>query len=254
MVSARTKLNSLKKLAASKFSESAHPRYPKGHPMGGKFMPKSVAAVDISAPIPIKMQGGADGVKKGRKTTTLLELSAIGADETGELYSNELTRLISVRNGFDSFEDFLQASPTGEPQLLFVGARVRMLAASSGSIVFTVDRSSSVQLGHTSIKPSRELIEMQQIFDTYLKSKAGNRMLSCNPVLDTSERFNTRIKHYAKNGFVSAGDLPGLPINEVPLLNLENPMFLDNRKNPQTFVEIKDYIDSPTAEARGILK
>lgn len=37
---AKSKLKALKAIAASKFNESAHPRYPKGHPMGGQFMDK----------------------------------------------------------------------------------------------------------------------------------------------------------------------------------------------------------------------
>ena len=97
MATARTKLRTLLKLAG-KFNEAAHPRYLSGHPLGGQFMKSDDK-------IPLSLPNGRSIL--GRQTTTLLELSAIAAMDTGNLSEDEVERLHLVRNRFDSFEDFL---------------------------------------------------------------------------------------------------------------------------------------------------
>lgn len=230
MATARNKLKTLHKLAASKFNEAAHPRYPQGHPLGGQFM-KSDDEIPLSLPNGRSIPG--------RQTTTLLELSAIAASETGNLSEDEVKRLHLVRNGCDSFEDFLNkpyklnTDDLMEDNVLYAGSRVEMAVSTLGEVVFSVDNSLSVPKGREiTNKPSEELIGMQSIFSQFLQSKAGNRVLANHPTLDTIERQQMRFKHYEKAGFMTVEDGA-----------LGNFMAMDNRTNPKKFAQIDTHED-----------
>lgn len=228
--SARSALATLKKVAAGKFNEAVHPRYPSGHPLGGQFM-KGNDIEDRPIPLIIPPYLGIPG----RQTTTLLELSAIAADSSGQLTEDEVNRLHCVRNGFDSFEDFLEAPHSTDEDayqdpFLYLGKRVAMTMSDEGEIVFTIDGSARAEGG---TKPSEELIGMQSVFTEYLKSPASKRLLFNTPLYDTKERFDMRVKHYQKNGFISISDQKHLPARIRTKI-----MFLDNRFKPQTFLPL----------------
>lgn len=240
VTSARSKLNALKKVASQKFNSDAHPRYPAGHPLGGQFMPKNGG----TSPIPLSVPS--NRTIMGNKTTSLLELSAIGVDESGTLNASQLDRLHAIRNGKNSFEDFLASPPDiRDDSVLFAGERVQMSVTDSGSVGFSVDDQVTLMTKASARnKPSRELAEMQQVFGDYLKAPASDRVLSCNPIFDTKERFEARVKHYKKNGFVNVSELS----REDNSDSNDDLMFLDNRRNPDTFIPIPD---CPGISVRG---
>lgn len=224
MVTARSKLKTLHKLAA-KFNEAAHPRYPKGHPLGGQFM-------RTDDQIPLQLPNGRS--IPGRQTTTLLELSAIAADETGNLSEDEVKRLHVVRNGFDSFESCLN-SPINKDTILYAGERVVLSVISSRDVRFTVDDKYIVKTdSDAKPKPSEELIGMQSIFDRLLVSKAGDAVFSNSPANESKSRHEMRIKHYVKSGFIPTPS--------------RNVYVLDNRKNQADFVEC---LNHPELLVRG---
>lgn len=227
MISARKKLNILRKVAAARFDESKHLRHPAGSNKGGQFMSK-----EESASIPVQ----SEIAPLGRPSTTLLELSAIGADASGKLSTEQITKLNLIRNGRDSFEEFLDSAPESVDKFatLFAGERVNMGMSTRGAVYFMVDESTSNydDLLGDSPKPSKELAEMAQIFTEFLSRPVGKRYLSCEPTYDTFERFAARVKHYQKNGFVGIPQLIGFDDFEED----EFPMFLDNRHNPKTFI------------------
>lgn len=183
MTSARSRLNALRKAAAQKhgaaaFDSALHPRYPKGDSRGGQFAPKSLEY----EPISIRTEFIENVL--GRKTTTLLELSAIGADSTGQLTDDEIDRLNVVRNDKNSFEEFLASPPPihsylSNESFLFAGSRVKMMVSGMGSVSFSVDDSyENYEDYGTTLEgktPSQELLGMQQIFKEYLNSRAGLR-------------------------------------------------------------------------------
>lgn len=184
----------------------------------------------------------------GRKSTTLLELSAIAADDSGKLTENECDRLHLVRNGFDSFEDFLESPHSTDEDsymdpMIYAGKRVLMTVDDEGEVVFTIDGSHSrTETG--SVKPSEELIGMQSIFKEYLRSPVSKRLLTNTPLYDTKEKFETRTKHYKSNGFISLADQKQLPSR----LRKDDLMFLDNRFKPQTFLPLPSH---PRVAVRG---
>lgn len=244
MATARSKLKTLHKLAA-RFNEASHPRYPKGHPMGGKFM-KSDDEIPLQLPIERQMPG--------RKTTTLLELSAIAADDTGNLSEDELERLCTVRNGTNSYEEFL-ATPADKlfdpqeipvPRILYAGKRVQMTLSNSGNVAFSVDSSYHVReqeeespeeqemLAEMGFeykkprKPSEELAGMESIFSRFLSSPSADQVLSNTPANESTERHNMRVKHYTKAGFMTVqryGDRVDF-------------MAMDNRSNQTDFAPV----------------
>lgn len=214
---------------ASRFNPEDHPRYPKGHPLGGQFIKAEHNAIALSVPSSREIYG--------RKTTTLLELSAIAADTTGKLTENEVSRLHLVRNGFDSFEDFLESPHELEEEsyqdpMLYAGKRVIMTISDEGDVIWTIDGSARAIKSGT--KPSEELIGMQSIFSEYLKSPASKRLLFNTPLYDTKEQFEMRVKHYERNGFISVKNFKNLPER----LRKSDVMFLDNRFMPQTFIPL----------------
>lgn len=259
MASARKKLNILRKLAAAKFNEAEHPRYPKGDLRGGQFVAKAERATkhpgcssrdcsrdESTKSIRLKYHPNIEP-PLGRKTTTLLELSAIGADSSGHLTYTELCRLDLIRNRKRSFEEFLKSPPDlRDMAFLFYGNRVKMTVTGGGSVAFSVDHGFTVDdRMERKVKPSQELIEMEQIFQEYLKSRAGQRVLSCVPILDDKDRFNMRVKHYKKSGFITLWEIPEIKqhMDRYGSITAAYPMVFDNRPNPDSFIHVIDYPD-----------
>lgn len=139
MATAKSKLNALRKLADKKFNADAHPRYPKGHPMGGQFMPKTSTSSMRSSPEPSYINVGVLSKRRsilesvyGKEYVEKCELHLQSLlDKASVLIrvpSNKVLGLIAKDGGYktrfetgtgiDSIEDFEQNRANDE-EILF---------------------------------------------------------------------------------------------------------------------------------------
>lgn len=207
----------------------------------------------------IKVRGNVDELM-GRKSTTIGELAAIGirkkdAGDT-ELGDKELMRINLIRNGYDSYEAFLNSDPREHEDkdlAIFSGERVGMNVVDNGSVEFGIDgKIDSHKVGKDRPKPTAELIQMARSWENYANSPAGSRILRNTPHDEGTEnsKFESRKKAYEGFGFKARKEYSPWGDGGVIEDAHELGQVLDNRRPGQEISDV-DFLTefSSTASA-----
>ena len=92
----------------------------------------------------------------------------------------------------------------GIAHTIYQSERLEMFASKEGEVIWSIDGDYSVEEGRAPVS-KKDLAHMASTWQDYLKSVGGQRVFSNTPT-SSDEHFNSRVRKYENNGFISFDD------------------------------------------------
>lgn len=177
--------------------------------------------LDLPKTIAYKLEDGSAVPRlKGNRVVSEQELKLAGIADANNLTKADLDRINRLRNGSDSYEDFLGSPPDFDGKnetndiggkkfktdyvtndvVIYHSDRVVLLVMNDGAVDFKVDGKMDASQRSTTDIPSSDLREMARAWNSFIDSPAGKRKMWTTPVYGDG-RGDTRTKLYKKRGF-----------------------------------------------------